>query len=95
MNVDAKNRTLLSSTSRTYRIQTAGKIIENGTSVQTQKLATTLQHDIFLIFVLFLSSSIAGCFSKDQVYLDGILKILRYRDKIDFPLLMTLGKVRL
>lgn len=36
----------------------------------------------------------AGCFSKDQVYLDGILKILRYRDKINFPLLMALGKVR-
>ncbi|XP_023665501.2 putative tyrosine carboxypeptidase MATCAP2 [Paramormyrops kingsleyae] len=34
-----------------------------------------------------------GCFSKDQVYLDGILKILRYREKIDFPLLMALGKV--
>ncbi|XP_015259052.1 PREDICTED: uncharacterized protein KIAA0895 homolog, partial [Cyprinodon variegatus] len=34
-----------------------------------------------------------GCFSKDQVYLEGILKILRYRDKIDFPLLMALGKV--
>ncbi|XP_041823133.1 uncharacterized protein KIAA0895 [Melanotaenia boesemani] len=34
-----------------------------------------------------------GCFSKDQVYLDGVLKILRYRDEIDFPLLMALGKV--
>ncbi|KAM4724850.1 putative tyrosine carboxypeptidase MATCAP2 [Anableps anableps] len=34
-----------------------------------------------------------GCFSKDQVYLEGILKILRYRDKIDFPMLMALGKV--
>ncbi|KAK9526190.1 hypothetical protein VZT92_014903 [Zoarces viviparus] len=34
-----------------------------------------------------------GCFSKDQVYMDGILQILRYRDKIDFPLLMALGKV--
>uniref|UniRef100_A0A3Q2QW80 Microtubule associated tyrosine carboxypeptidase 2 n=1 Tax=Fundulus heteroclitus TaxID=8078 RepID=A0A3Q2QW80_FUNHE len=34
-----------------------------------------------------------GCFSKDQVYLEGILKILRYRDKIDFPALMALGKV--
>ncbi|XP_028819950.1 uncharacterized protein KIAA0895 [Denticeps clupeoides] len=34
-----------------------------------------------------------GCFSKDQVYLDGVLKILRYRDKIDFQLLMALGKV--
>ncbi|XP_062414647.1 putative tyrosine carboxypeptidase MATCAP2 [Pungitius pungitius] len=34
-----------------------------------------------------------GCFSKDQVYLDGVLKILRYRDKIDFPLLLALGKV--
>ncbi|KAJ4923648.1 hypothetical protein JOQ06_014132 [Pogonophryne albipinna] len=33
-----------------------------------------------------------GCFSKDQVYLDGILKILRFRDKINFPLLMALGK---
>lgn len=37
---------------------------------------------------------LTGCFSKDQVYLDGILKILRYRDKIDFPLLLALGKVR-
>ncbi|KAF7646010.1 hypothetical protein LDENG_00194920 [Lucifuga dentata] len=34
-----------------------------------------------------------GCFSKDQVYLDGVLKILRHRDKINFPLLMALGKV--
>lgn len=34
-----------------------------------------------------------GCFSKDQVYLDGILKILRHREKIDFQLLMALGKV--
>ncbi|KAJ8335193.1 hypothetical protein SKAU_G00408320 [Synaphobranchus kaupii] len=34
-----------------------------------------------------------GCFSKDQVYLDGILKLLRYRDTIDFQLLMSLGKV--
>ncbi|KAM3858051.1 putative tyrosine carboxypeptidase MATCAP2 [Diretmus argenteus] len=34
-----------------------------------------------------------GCFSKDQVYMDGILKILRYRDKIDFPMLTALGKV--
>lgn len=34
-----------------------------------------------------------GCFNKDQVYLDGILKILRHRDKIDFQLLTALGKV--
>ncbi|XP_077895979.1 putative tyrosine carboxypeptidase MATCAP2 isoform X2 [Ictidomys tridecemlineatus] len=34
-----------------------------------------------------------GCFSKDQVYLDGILQILRYRDSIDFHLLTALGKV--
>ncbi|XP_066531027.1 putative tyrosine carboxypeptidase MATCAP2 isoform X2 [Hoplias malabaricus] len=34
-----------------------------------------------------------GCFSKDQVYLDGILKILRHRDKINFQLLTALGKV--
>ncbi|XP_053117306.1 putative tyrosine carboxypeptidase MATCAP2 isoform X1 [Hemicordylus capensis] len=34
-----------------------------------------------------------GCFSKDQVYLDGILRILRYRESIDFYLLTALGKV--
>ncbi|XP_038628272.1 uncharacterized protein KIAA0895 homolog [Tachyglossus aculeatus] len=34
-----------------------------------------------------------GCFSKDQVYLDGILQLLRYRDTIDFCLLTALGKV--
>ncbi|XP_061112185.1 putative tyrosine carboxypeptidase MATCAP2 [Conger conger] len=34
-----------------------------------------------------------GCFSKDQVYLDGILRLLRHRDSIDFQLLMSLGKV--
>ncbi|KAJ7312048.1 hypothetical protein JRQ81_006381 [Phrynocephalus forsythii] len=34
-----------------------------------------------------------GCFSKDQVYLDGILRILRHRQTINFPLLAALGKV--
>ncbi|KAM4722139.1 microtubule-associated tyrosine carboxypeptidase 1 [Rhinophrynus dorsalis] len=34
-----------------------------------------------------------GCFSKDQVYLDGILRLLRHRHTIDFPLLASLGKV--
>lgn len=34
-----------------------------------------------------------GCFSKDQVYLDGIIRILRYRHTIDFRLLTSLGKV--
>ncbi|XP_015263886.1 PREDICTED: uncharacterized protein KIAA0895-like homolog [Gekko japonicus] len=34
-----------------------------------------------------------GCFSKDQVYLDGILRILRHRQTIDFHLLAALGKV--
>ncbi|KAE8609299.1 hypothetical protein XENTR_v10011770 [Xenopus tropicalis] len=34
-----------------------------------------------------------GCFSKDQVYLDGILRILRHRHTIDFRLLTSLGKV--
>lgn len=34
-----------------------------------------------------------GCFSKDQVYLDGIVRILRHRQTIDFPLLASLGKV--
>ncbi|XP_053569024.1 putative tyrosine carboxypeptidase MATCAP2 [Bombina bombina] len=34
-----------------------------------------------------------GCFSKDQVYLDGILQILRHRKSIDFRLLTSMGKV--
>ncbi|XP_028624398.1 uncharacterized protein KIAA0895-like homolog [Grammomys surdaster] len=34
-----------------------------------------------------------GCFSKDQVYLDGILRLLRHRHAIDFQLLTSLGKV--
>lgn len=34
-----------------------------------------------------------GCFSKDQVYLDGILRILRHRRSIDFRMLTSLGKV--
>ncbi|KAM8877943.1 microtubule-associated tyrosine carboxypeptidase 1 [Synchiropus picturatus] len=34
-----------------------------------------------------------GCFSKDQVYLDGIIRILRYRREIDFKVLTSLGKV--
>ncbi|XP_036391404.1 uncharacterized protein KIAA0895-like [Megalops cyprinoides] len=34
-----------------------------------------------------------GCFSKDQVYLDGILRILRHRREIDFKMLASLGKV--
>ncbi|CAN9507302.1 unnamed protein product [Ophioblennius macclurei] len=34
-----------------------------------------------------------GCFSKDQVYLDGILRILRHRRTIDFQMLTSLGKV--
>uniref|UniRef100_A0A8C5K2A0 Microtubule associated tyrosine carboxypeptidase 2 n=1 Tax=Jaculus jaculus TaxID=51337 RepID=A0A8C5K2A0_JACJA len=34
-----------------------------------------------------------GCFNKDQVYLDGILQILRHRESIDFCLLTALGKV--
>ncbi|XP_040288062.1 uncharacterized protein KIAA0895 homolog [Bufo bufo] len=34
-----------------------------------------------------------GCFNKDQVYLDGILRILRHRETIDFHLLTAMGKV--
>nr|XP_015809508.2 microtubule-associated tyrosine carboxypeptidase [Nothobranchius furzeri] len=34
-----------------------------------------------------------GCFSKDQVYLDGILRLLRHRRTVDFKLLTSLGKV--
>uniref|UniRef100_A0A2K5JJB7 Uncharacterized protein n=1 Tax=Colobus angolensis palliatus TaxID=336983 RepID=A0A2K5JJB7_COLAP len=33
-----------------------------------------------------------GCFRKGQVYLDGIVSILRHRQTIDFPLLTSLGK---
>lgn len=36
---------------------------------------------------------LTGCFSKDQVYLDGIVRILRHRQTIDFPMLTSLGKV--
>ncbi|KAM3828783.1 microtubule-associated tyrosine carboxypeptidase 1 isoform 2-T5 [Vipera latastei] len=38
-------------------------------------------------------TSLPGCFSKDQVYLEGILQILRHRQTIDFRLLAALGKV--
>ncbi|XP_070616723.1 microtubule-associated tyrosine carboxypeptidase 1 [Erythrolamprus reginae] len=38
-------------------------------------------------------TSLPGCFSKDQVYLEGILQILRHRQTIDFQLLAALGKV--
>ncbi|XP_027998888.1 microtubule-associated tyrosine carboxypeptidase 1 [Eptesicus fuscus] len=38
-------------------------------------------------------TSLPGCFSKDQVYLDGVVRILRHRQTIDFPLLTSLGKV--
>ncbi|TWW67627.1 microtubule-associated tyrosine carboxypeptidase [Takifugu flavidus] len=34
-----------------------------------------------------------GCFSKDQVYLDGILRLLRHRTTVDFKMLTALGKV--
>lgn len=34
-----------------------------------------------------------GCFSKDQVYMDGILRLLRHRRTIDFQMLVALGKV--
>ncbi|XP_072925723.1 microtubule-associated tyrosine carboxypeptidase 1-like isoform X2 [Hemitrygon akajei] len=38
-------------------------------------------------------TSKTGCFSKDQVYLDGVLMLLRYRKTIDFKMLAALGKV--
>ncbi|CAH2301124.1 Hypothetical predicted protein [Pelobates cultripes] len=34
-----------------------------------------------------------GCCNKDQVYLEGVLHILRHRHAIDFKLLMAMGKV--
>ncbi|XP_078731967.1 putative tyrosine carboxypeptidase MATCAP2 isoform X4 [Lampetra fluviatilis] len=38
-------------------------------------------------------TSVPGCFNKDQVYLTGVLAILRHRRSIDFQMLYTLGKV--
>ncbi|XP_055504654.1 microtubule-associated tyrosine carboxypeptidase 1-like isoform X2 [Leucoraja erinacea] len=38
-------------------------------------------------------TALPGCFSKDQVYLDGVLMLLRYRKTIDFKMLAALGKV--
>lgn len=46
---------------------------------------------MMLLFLLYVS--VSGCFSKDQVYLDGILRILRHRRTIDFKTLTSLGKV--
>ncbi|XP_037548491.1 uncharacterized protein KIAA0895-like isoform X2 [Nematolebias whitei] len=40
-----------------------------------------------------MDTSQPGCFSKDQIYLDGILRILRHRRTIDFKMLTVLGKV--
>ncbi|XP_063284660.1 putative tyrosine carboxypeptidase MATCAP2 [Pelobates fuscus] len=34
-----------------------------------------------------------GCYNKDQVYLEGVLHLLRHRHAIDFQLLMAMGKV--
>ena len=36
---------------------------------------------------------ITGAFQKDQVYLKGLLRILKHRHTIDFNLLFRLGKV--
>ncbi|KAL5022432.1 hypothetical protein ScPMuIL_001587 [Solemya velum] len=38
-------------------------------------------------------TSLPGAFCKDQVYLDGALQILKYRNVIDFSLLVRLGKI--
>lgn len=48
---------------------------------------------MMLLFLHILFVSVPGCFSKDQVYLDGILRILRHRKTIDFKTLTSLGKV--
>lgn len=48
---------------------------------------------MLLLFLHILFVSVPGCFSKDQVYLDGILRILRHRKTIDFKTLTSLGKV--
>ena len=41
-------------------------------------------------FVFFV---IAGAFQKDQIYLKGLLRILKHRHSIDFNLLFRMGKV--
>ncbi|XP_053550467.1 putative tyrosine carboxypeptidase MATCAP2 [Bombina bombina] len=40
-----------------------------------------------------IDTSKSGCFSKDQVYLEGVLHLLRHRATIDFKLLTSMGKV--
>ncbi|XP_073406096.1 putative tyrosine carboxypeptidase MATCAP2 isoform X3 [Dendrobates tinctorius] len=52
----------------------------NMSTAREQWLEGMLRHEI-------------GCFNKDQVYLDGILRILRHRETIDFRLLTAMGKV--
>ncbi len=45
-----------------------------------------------IIYIYFCMCVYTGCFSKDQVYLDGILRILRHRRNINFKRLTALGK---
>lgn len=55
----------------------------------------TQLHEMRNRFSFIVALSMSGCFSKDQVYLDGILRILRHRRNIDFKMLTSLGKVSL
>lgn len=54
-----------------------------------RKMMLLFWHSLYCM----LGVSVSGCFSKDQVYLDGILRILRHRRNIDFKMLTSLGKV--
>lgn len=56
------------------------------------------------MFIIYLSKVLAsfpeliilhflGGFCKDQVYLTGALQLLKYRNEIDFQLLIRLGKI--
>ena len=38
-------------------------------------------------------SSFSGAFCKDQVYLDGVLQLLKRRNTLDFHMLVRLGKI--
>lgn len=42
---------------------------------------------------IFFASFISGGFCKDQVYLEGALQLLKNRKRIDFHLLVQLGKI--
>uniref|UniRef100_A0A8C5ML16 Uncharacterized protein n=1 Tax=Leptobrachium leishanense TaxID=445787 RepID=A0A8C5ML16_9ANUR len=53
----------------------------------------TLWYICMLVKKGLTDTSQPGCNSKSQVYLEGVLQLLRHRQTIDFQLLMALGKI--